>query len=117
MKFLVLISILLATLYSSVAAIAFPACGLFLEFTFTPLSYFQAQQFCRVRGGRLLDVTSANFVCIRNLFTAIGVTVPVYVGSWNGDNYNNAGIAFYPGGAIAVPPGAPAAPFFGICQF
>ena len=71
------------------------------------LPYRVAQKVCYKLGGRLLAVNSQNFDCFAWFLNKIGKS-PVWIGSWNGDNYKNKGIALYAKtkygkGAIAVP--------------
>ena len=60
----------------------------------------------------LADVS--NSLLFRRLSSAI--QSPVYIRSWQGDNYRDACIALYPGGAIAVPREGCQGPLGFICQ-
>ena len=60
----------------------------------------------------LADVS--NSILFRRLSGAI--QSPVYIRSWQGDNYRDACIALFPGGAIAVPREGCQGPFGFICQ-
>jgi hypothetical protein len=72
-----------------------------------PLTYWEAKKVCYKLGGRLLAVTNENFKCFAWYLYKIQQS-PVWIGSWNGDDYKNKGIALYAKskfgkGAIAVP--------------
>jgi hypothetical protein len=115
----VFFSVLIAIACFMQQSVAFPffSCGKILQFTNFRGTYQQGRNFCVATGGRLLAVTSANFVCFRDLFQSFGITEPIYIGSYNGDPFQNAGLAFYPAGAINLAPTGTAGPLFAICEY
>eukprot|EP00761_Pharyngomonas_kirbyi_P011051 gb/GECH01011075.1/.p1 GENE.gb/GECH01011075.1/~~gb/GECH01011075.1/.p1 ORF type:complete len:125 (+),score=31.03 gb/GECH01011075.1/:1-375(+) len=50
-------------------------------------------------------------------FLAKEVDRVAYVNSWQGDDYKDVCIAFYPGGAIVEPPVGCNGPLSGLCEF
>ena len=71
--------------------------------------FYSADCACKAKGGRLAQVSSANFNnAVSAVFECVGPNKHAWVESWNGDNYNNACLALYTGsqpggGSIAVP--------------
>lgn len=51
-----------------------------------PLTHAEAVAYCAAQGSRLANVNQANLAAL----TAAAGHTPKWVGSWNGDNYNNA---------------------------
>jgi hypothetical protein len=65
-----------------------------------------AEKFCHKHGGELAELNIKNFDCISTAVRKEGIKTPVWIESWNGDNYRHAGIALFPAipeGAIAIP--------------
>lgn len=65
-----------------------------------PFNRVDAGRACIAIGGRLAPISEGPDF----RYLARNVQMTSWIFSWNGDNYNN-NIAFYPGGAIAVPNG------------
>ena len=92
--------------------------GKFLFFTKAKGSIKYAREFCDRCGGKLVDIFGFYEVDVfQHLLQRIGLSSPVYVGSWNGDHYRGAPIALFPGGAIAVPVKGGQGPYYGLCEY
>ena len=72
------------------------------------LNRYDAVTACAALGGTLAALVSdADFDFLADV-TRSGVATPAWVGPFNGNDMDGACVAFYPGGAIAVPRSAPA---------
>lgn len=86
-------------------------------------SYEEGKKLCYACGGKLIEIKGDyERKCLSKFLAYKGYTEPVYIGSWNGDDYGEAGIALYPtskygSGAIAIPREGKKGPLYAFCEF
>ena len=77
-----------------------------------PYSNCQARRICHYLGGQLADIQQGPDVP----FLAQAVSSPAWISSWDGNAYEGAPLAFFPGGAMVRPDECGESPLAVLCD-